>query len=237
MPKRKVSHNSDNSDDEPDGQERPSDDDNDDDDDMDEVKQSRKRKSKRPSKKEEERDTSDEDEEPESVPFVDSKKSVLDRVRSAIKQIERDNEQVKASRRKKHALFTEQKKQKSLSTLTKLPADILMAVHEQPLRPMTAKKSKPQQKVKATSGKARSISQKSTDEAIDPEQSGEDFIPLSISEVIRPVDPADVALVAVSSAQNAVQFKHRQQFGNNIRREPVSKFMGISAKRRASKAR
>jgi len=54
----------------------------------------------------------DSDAEPEAVAFVDSRKNVLDRVRSAIRQIERDRQQVRAKRQKKDTVYKEQKVQK-----------------------------------------------------------------------------------------------------------------------------
>jgi len=51
----------------------------------------------------------DSDDEPESVAFTDSKKNVLERVRTAIRQIERDRQQQKAKRQKKDAVYKEQK--------------------------------------------------------------------------------------------------------------------------------
>ena len=61
--------------------------------------------------KEEEHDQSesDEDAEPTSIPFQDSKKNVLDRVRLALRQIEKDKQEVKKKRRQRDELFKEQK--------------------------------------------------------------------------------------------------------------------------------
>jgi len=53
--------------------------------------------------------SSDSDAEPEAVTFVDSRKSVLDRVRTAIRQIERDRQQLKAKRQQKDNVYKEQK--------------------------------------------------------------------------------------------------------------------------------
>jgi len=53
--------------------------------------------------------SSDSDAEPEAVTFKDSRKNVLDRVRTAIRQLERDRQQVKAKRQKKDAVYKEQK--------------------------------------------------------------------------------------------------------------------------------
>jgi len=47
--------------------------------------------------------------EPENVKFIDSRKNVLDRVRTAICQIERDRRQLKAKRQKKDLVYKEQK--------------------------------------------------------------------------------------------------------------------------------
>ena len=54
-------------------------------------------------------ESSDSDAEPEAVTFTDSRKNVLDRVRTAIRQIERDRQQLKAKRQKKDAIYKEQK--------------------------------------------------------------------------------------------------------------------------------
>ena len=51
----------------------------------------------------------DSDAEPEAVTFVDSRKNVLDRVRTAIRQIEHDRQQLKAKRQKKDTVYKEQK--------------------------------------------------------------------------------------------------------------------------------
>jgi len=53
--------------------------------------------------------SSDSDAEPEAVKFSDSRKNVLDRVRTAIRQIERDHQQLKAKRQKKDTVYKEQK--------------------------------------------------------------------------------------------------------------------------------
>jgi len=59
----------------------------------------------------------DSDAEPEAVAFVDSRKNVLDRVRSAIRQIERDRQQVRAKRQKKDTVYKEQKVHVSLNCI------------------------------------------------------------------------------------------------------------------------
>jgi len=51
----------------------------------------------------------DSDAEPEAVTFQDSRKNVLDRVRTAIRQIESDRRQLKAKRQKKDVVYKEQK--------------------------------------------------------------------------------------------------------------------------------
>ena len=53
--------------------------------------------------------SSDSDAEPEAVTFTDSRKNVLDRVRTTIRQIERDRQQLKAKRQKKDTVYKEQK--------------------------------------------------------------------------------------------------------------------------------
>ena len=53
--------------------------------------------------------SSDSDAEPEAVTFEDSRKNVLDRVRTAIRQVERDRQQLKAKRQKKDTVYKEQK--------------------------------------------------------------------------------------------------------------------------------
>jgi len=53
--------------------------------------------------------SSDSEAEPEAVTFKDSRKNVLDRVRTAIRQIERDRQQLKAKRQKKDMMYKEQK--------------------------------------------------------------------------------------------------------------------------------
>jgi len=58
---------------------------------------------------EKESSDADSDAEPEAVTFVDSRKNVLDRVRTAIRQIERDRQQLKAKRHKKDTVYKEQK--------------------------------------------------------------------------------------------------------------------------------
>jgi len=53
--------------------------------------------------------SSDSEAEPEAVTFKDSRKTVLDRVRTAIRQIEHDRQQLKAKRKKKDTVYKEQK--------------------------------------------------------------------------------------------------------------------------------
>jgi len=58
---------------------------------------------------EQESSDADSDAEPEAVKFVDSRKNVLDRVRTAIRQIERDRQQLRLKRQKKDTVYKEQK--------------------------------------------------------------------------------------------------------------------------------
>jgi len=53
--------------------------------------------------------SSDSEAGPEAVMFKDSRKNVLDRVRTAIRQIERDRQQLKAKRQKKDTVYKQQK--------------------------------------------------------------------------------------------------------------------------------
>jgi len=54
-------------------------------------------------------DNSDSDAEPDAVTFSDSRRNVLDRVRTAIRQIERGRQQLKAKRQMKDSVYKEQK--------------------------------------------------------------------------------------------------------------------------------
>ena len=71
---------------------------------------------------EKESSDADSDAEPEAVKFVDSRKNVLDRVRTAIRQIERDRQQLKTKRQKKDAVCKEQKVWHSSITLLSKPS-------------------------------------------------------------------------------------------------------------------
>jgi anion-transporting ArsA/GET3 family ATPase len=82
----------------------------------------------------EKKDSDDDDAEPEAVKFVDSKKSVLDHVRSAIRQIERDKQQLKATRHKRHIINKQHKKLDKLKSVSRLPDDILQVIPSEQLR-------------------------------------------------------------------------------------------------------
>lgn len=186
---------------------------------------------------EEESTDADSDAEPEAVTFVDSRKNVLDRVRTAIRQIERDRQQLKAKRQKKDTVYKEQKRLK-LEKLTRLPEDVLEAVssnssREQKQRNVRTKPSKPaavdteNEEAKATDD--NNIGTKNTN------SEAEDYIPLDSNAGIKAVTVNQLSK-ATSTTQSAIEFRRQRSHNPQIRRESASSFMAKSIKRKVMKA-
>lgn len=186
---------------------------------------------------EKESSDADSDAEPEAITFVDSRKNVLDRVRTAIRQIERDRQQLKAKRQKKDTVYKEQKRLK-LEKLTKLPEDVLEAVSS---KSSTARKqfnsetksSKPAA-VDIGTGEAKL----SDDENIETENAvseAEDYIPLDSNAGIKAVTVNQLSKT-VSATQNAIEFRRQSSHNPRIQRESASSFMAKSIKRKVMKA-
>jgi len=164
---------------------------------------------------------SNEDGEPESVTFKDSKKNVLDHVRFALRQIEQDKQQTKDKRRKRDAVFKEQKKQK-LARLEsrRLPEDILETVASRQNEPVIN-----------SSVVALRTEDKDVLDCGNNGSKEEDYIPLNGS-VITAINSKHISRLS-SKSQSALDFRHRQLYGKSIPREPASAILAKRAKKAA----
>lgn len=180
--------------------------------------------------------SSDSDAEPEAVKFSDSRKNVLDRVRTAIRQLERDRQQLKAKRQKKDTVYKEQKRLK-LEKLTKLPEDVLeAAVASCPATDRKQSSSKPSEPaaVDTRTDNARLPDDEYTGTE-DVGAAAEDFIPLDSNTGIRAVAVTQLSK-KTSTTQNAIEFHHQRSYNPQIQRDSASSFKTRSAKRKIVKA-
>lgn len=187
---------------------------------------------------EKESSDTDSDAEPEAVTFVDSRKNVLDRFRTAIRQIERDRQQLKAKRQKKDTAYKEQKRLK-LDKLTKLPEDVLEAVSS---NSYTGQKERiPETKCSKPAAVATDEEEEATlsgDDIIGTENNkpeAENYIPLDSNAGIRAVTVNQLS-ETMSTTQNAIEFRHQRAHNPRIQRETASSFMAKSIKRKVMKA-